>query len=103
MGADGHTASLFPGDGALGERKRWVVAVDHQAPHPPGVSRLTLTLPLLNVARSVIFLVAGEHKAQAVRWVQQGDDLPAGMVSPVSGDLVWMLDEGAAGGLKEKT
>ncbi len=100
MGADGHTASLFPGDDALEERKRWVVAVDHQGPPAPIVSRLTLTLPLLNVARSVIFLVAGEHKAQAVRWVQQGDDLPAGMVSPVSGDLVWMLDEGAAEGVK---
>jgi 6-phosphogluconolactonase len=100
MGADGHTASLFPGDDALGERKRWVVAVDHQAPPPPGVSRLTLTLPLLNVARSVIFLVAGQDKAQAVRRVQQGEDLPAGMVSPVGGDLVWMLDDDAAGGLK---
>ena len=54
LGADGHTASLFPGDPALDERERWVVAVQR-----PDGRRLTLTLPVLSAARTVLFLVEG--------------------------------------------
>jgi len=63
IGADGHTASLFPGTAALKESERWVVA--NEVPQL-GVWRLTLTLPALNSARRVIFMAAGEAKAQAV-------------------------------------
>lgn len=96
MGEDGHTASLFPGDRSLRERNRWVIAVDHNQPPVPTVPRLTLTLPILNFARKVMFLVAGESKAETVRRILvSGDKLPAGMVKPVSGNLKWMLDEAA--------
>ncbi|MEA3441629.1 MAG: 6-phosphogluconolactonase, partial [Chloroflexota bacterium] len=96
MGEDGHTASLFPGDRSLRERKRWVIAIDHNQPPVPAVPRLTLTLPILNFARKVIFLVAGESKAETVRRILvSGGKLPAGMVKPVSGNLKWMLDKAA--------
>ena len=100
MGSDGHTVSLFPGDPALEEAQRWVAAVEHTRPPPPLVRRLTLTLPVINAARNVIFLVTGESKAEAVRRIfDSGEQLPAGMVRPEQGRLVWMLDEAAAASL----
>jgi len=66
MGADGHTASLFPGTAALEETRRWVV--ENQVPQL-GVERLTFTLPLLNAAAHVLFLVAGADKAPRLRAV----------------------------------
>jgi 6-phosphogluconolactonase len=97
LGPDGHTASLFPGSPALGERERWVV--DVRAPVDPPV-RLTLTLPVLNHADSVFFLVAGAEKAEAVRRALAGprDPLtcPAGAVRPAGGSPVWWVDEAAA-------
>jgi len=100
MGSDGHTASLFPDDPTLQEAQRWVAAVEHTRPPPPLVTRLTLTLPVINAARNVIFLVTGESKAEAVRRIfDSGERLPAGMVRPEQGRLVWMLDEAAAAGL----
>lgn len=97
IGPDGHTASLFPGSPALGERERWVVDVQVPA-EPPG--RLTLTLPVLNHGAAVFFLAAGADKAEAVRRALTGprDPLacPAGAVRPEGGNLVWWLDEGAA-------
>jgi 6-phosphogluconolactonase len=97
MGPDGHTASLFPGSPALGEQERWVVEV--QAPVDPPV-RLTLTLPVLNHATSVFFLVAGAEKADAVRraLTSPGGPLacPAGAIRPTGGPPVWWIDEAAA-------
>ena len=85
VGPDGHTASLYPGRPALAERTRWVVAEPNPG-HPPFVPRLTLTLPVLNGAREVLFLVAGEEK-QAV--VEHPENYPAGMVQ---GEKVrWMV------------
>ena len=69
MGDDGHTASLFPGMPALRERRRLVVATDVPGYVQPAVPRLTLTFPVLNAARHVMFLVAGAGKAQKVRAV----------------------------------
>ena len=90
MGDDGHTASLFPGSISLLEEERWVIA-------PPdvvkGMARLTLTLPALNAARRALFLVAGEDKAGALRRIEEGDPLPAGLVR----DAEWLVDEAAAG------
>ena len=70
MGMDGHTASLFPGAPALDERRRWVVPVEaHQAV----AHRLTLTLPVLNAAAQVVFLVSGGEKAGRVKDVSRKD------------------------------
>ena len=69
MGADGHTASLFPGTDALAERKRWVVA--NEVPQLE-TSRMTLTYPLINAARDIVFLVTGEAKAEMLARVIEG-------------------------------
>jgi len=92
LGADGHTASLLPGQPVLEERKRWVAAVPQGRPEV----RLTLTYPALESSRLTIFLVAGADKADAVARVRGGDtSLPAGRLKP-SGDVVWLLDRAAA-------
>jgi 6-phosphogluconolactonase len=98
MGRDGHTASLFPGDGALQERQRNVAVVEANYEGRPA-HRLTLTLPAINGARQVLFLVTGGSKAEIVRQVlgSQGGRLPAQQVQPVAGQLAFLLDERAAG------
>lgn len=96
MGSDGHTASLFPGSPALSEQERWVV--DVQPPVDPPV-RLTLTLPVLNNAASVFFLVSGAGKASALwRALTEPHDpaLPAGCIRPAGREPVWWVDEPAA-------
>lgn len=102
LGPDAHTASLFGGDAALGERERLAVGV--QTPGmAPLVSRVTLTLPVVNAAREVVFLIAGEDKAQAVaRAFDRPPDpsAPASLVRPVSGALTLLLDPAAAEGLE---
>ncbi|GEJ58555.1 6-phosphogluconolactonase [Anaeromyxobacter diazotrophicus] len=98
LGPDGHTASLFPGTAALEASDRLVAAN-----HVPrlGAWRLTFTLPLLDAARAVIFLVAGAEKAPAVAAVLEGGaDLPAARVRPERGELLWALDAAAASGLR---
>ena len=98
IGPDAHCASLFPRDPALGERERWVVGV----PTPgmaPLVSRVTLTLPVLNAAREVVFLISGEDKAEAVaRAFGDAPDAsaPASLVRPDPGLLSVLLDRPAA-------
>ncbi|RME86403.1 MAG: 6-phosphogluconolactonase [Caldilineae bacterium] len=97
MGADGHTASLFPGTASLQE-KRALVTVG-RAPNPPHL-RLTLTLPVLNRAANVLFMVAGANKGPALRKVLHPRPgtapLPAAMVRPGRGRLTWLLDRAAA-------
>jgi 6-phosphogluconolactonase len=100
LGADGHTASLFPESPALAEKTRWVVSV---APNPgpsPGERRLTLTLPVLNAGRRVDFLVAGKDKAGVVATVLGKKPgyrkLPASRVSAKRGSLIWILDDSSA-------
>lgn len=98
LGNDGHTASLFPGSPALEEKSRWVAAVEHRYPPLPMVDRITLTLPVINAARSVIFMVSGKSKREILRRVFSepvGDPLPAQQVQPTSGDLRWLVDEDA--------
>ena len=101
LGPDGHTASLFPNSAVLQERTRWVAPVLN-APKPPP-RRLTLTVPVLNAAREVIFLVSGKDKAAAVREVLQGtapgEQYPAKLVQPTAGRLLWLLDKAAASSL----
>ena len=100
MGDDGHTASLFPGSEALQEDRRLVAA--DWAPHL-GARRITFTLPLINRAAAVAFLVEGARKANMVRRVLRSgpgeEPLPASLVQPASGELHWFLDSAAAGNL----
>src|SRR5215471_2176918 len=95
MGPDGHTASLFPGTAALGERQRLVVA---NRVEKLDTYRITLTLPVLNNAACVMFLVTGEDKAQVLKEVLEGepDRFPSQMVKPVNGRLLWVIEQRAA-------
>jgi 6-phosphogluconolactonase len=102
MGADGHTASLFPGTAALDERLAMVVA--NEVPQLD-TTRITLTYPVLNAARAVLFLAAGADKADAIGRIFGPNDTdrpPAAFVRPTEGDLVWMLDAAAAAGLPDR-
>jgi 6-phosphogluconolactonase len=121
VGNDGHTASLFPGMPALDERRRLAVATDVPETVRPAVPRITLTLPVLNAAARVMFLVSGASKAPAVAAILNGphdphgetgrpglaaeraggagepnDPLPARRVQVRQGQLTWLLDTAAA-------
>jgi 6-phosphogluconolactonase len=98
LGDDGHTASLFPGTPALGERQRLVVP--NQAPQG-AKQRITFTVPLINQARAVVFLVSGLSKAPALKAVLEDRaadprQFPAKLVQPKTGRLIWFLDHAAA-------
>jgi 6-phosphogluconolactonase len=100
LGEDGHTASLLPGDPALQERDRWVAAVRKP---DESFARLTLTLPLLNRAAQVLFLVAGEKKAAILAKVFAGPPgrLPAQLVAAGAGEVCWLVDKAAAGKISD--
>src|SRR6266850_3624690 len=97
MGDDGHTASLFPGTEALNETRAWVVAnwVEKFKTY-----RITLTAPAINHAANIVFLVAGAGKAERLLEVLRGPrnprQLPAQLIEPVNGSLVWLVDKAAA-------
>jgi 6-phosphogluconolactonase len=95
LGPDGHTASLFPGTAALQEQSAWVRA---NYVEKLKMYRLTLTLPVVNAARQVVFLVAGEGKADVLRQVLEGPTgrFPAQRIRPVEGGLSWYVDKAAA-------
>ena len=101
MGKDGHTASLFPGTAALGETARLAVPVTGAGIHP---ARITHTLAVFNHAAAVVFLVSGSSKAGALRAVLEeasgSDPLPARMVKPTRGTLLWLVDREAARDLR---
>jgi 6-phosphogluconolactonase len=96
LGANGHTASLFPGCSALAERRRAVVAtwIEKLQAH-----RITMTLPVLNCARKVLFVVSGTEPADALNQVLFGPQLsvplPAQLVAPHRGSLLWLVDSQA--------
>jgi 6-phosphogluconolactonase len=99
MGADGHTASLFPGTAALDERERWIVLNDGATVAPPR-PRMTVTFPLLNRARFVALLVTGASKQAALARVAQATEdyhaLPvAGLAPTADARLLWCLDQAA--------
>ena len=102
MGPDGHTASLFPETPALRQDSRLVVANWVQKLK---ASRITLTLPVINAANSVAFLVSGADKAPALQAVLEGDapgeQFPAKLVRPTDGSLIWFVDRAAASLLKK--
>jgi 6-phosphogluconolactonase len=102
LGEDGHTASLFPGTKVLAEAKRWTAAV-YVAEQD--LYRVTLTAPLVNQAAVVVFLVAGGAKAGVLREVLHGprdpSRLPAQLIQPHLGELLWLADLAAAGSLAQ--
>ncbi|WP_242360504.1 6-phosphogluconolactonase [Anaeromyxobacter sp. SG17] len=97
MGADGHTASLFPGSPAIDEPSRLVAAVPAPAAGP---ARITLTLRALQAAARAVFLVSGAQKAPALARVLSGasgaEALPAARVRPAHGSVLWLVDRAAA-------
>ena len=104
MGNDGHTASLFPGSAALHEKARPVVAVTAHYQDRPA-QRVTLTLPAINAARQLLFLVTGAAKAKTLQAVLEGPEgpYPTQRIRPTSGQLTWLVDVAAAGQLKGQT
>jgi len=97
LGTNGHTASLFPHTSVLQEKKRLFAAcyVDEVKMY-----RLTMTVPLLNNSRNTFFFLAGAEKAEVVKELLHGprkpEDLPAQLIEPNDGSLVWMMDKAAA-------
>jgi 6-phosphogluconolactonase len=98
MGEDGHTASLFPHSGALKESIRLVT---ENYVEKLNTDRITMTVPLINNAANVFFLISGASKAKALKEVLQGpydpDRLPAQLIRPHSGELLFLVDEAASG------
>jgi 6-phosphogluconolactonase len=95
LGPDAHICSLFPGDAALGERERRAVGVETPG-MAPLVSRITLTLPVVNATRQIVFLVTGEGKADALARAFSGRPDPRAPGSLVDADVTVLLDEAAA-------
>jgi 6-phosphogluconolactonase len=98
IGEDGHTASLFPGSHVLNDRKSLAASVPlDETKH----SRITLTLPVINHARHILFLVTGKNKAPVLRKILYEEDgsLPASMVHCKKGGLIFALDREASGQL----
>jgi len=97
LGANAHTASLFPGDAAIRETRRMAVAVEVEDKIR---RRITLTPPVLNNAARVMFVVCGAEKGPALRNVLEGpkdpDRYPAQIVTPAHGEVIWVLDKSAA-------
>ena len=94
LGADGHTASLFPNSPTLEERERRAVAAPHEE-----VERVTMTLPMLSGAARVVFLVLGESKADAVARAfseEPGPATPASLLRSKRGETIALLDRAAA-------
>ncbi|PYS50076.1 MAG: 6-phosphogluconolactonase [Acidobacteria bacterium] len=96
MGEDGHTASLFPGSSALNELEAWVAA---NWIEKFNAFRITLTLPAINHAAHIAFLVTGENKADRLAEVlsheSSSEQLPSQLIKPVSGSLEWLIDKAA--------
>jgi 6-phosphogluconolactonase len=98
MGNEGHTASLFPGTKALHETKRLVV---RNWVGKLYTNRITLTAPAINNAARVMFMITGADKALALKGVLEGpyepDQLPAQMIQPSNGKVLWLVDTIAGG------
>lgn len=100
IGPDGHTASLFPDQSSLSERAELVVGVE-QAGLEPFVPRVSLTLPALASARSVVFLISGASKAGAVAaafgpYAKPDPHVPSSMLVPLANEITVLLDQAAA-------
>jgi 6-phosphogluconolactonase len=102
MGSEGHTLSLFPGTKALHETQRFVT---RNWVGKLYTERITLTAPAANNAANIIFMIAGADKACALKAVLEGphepEQLPAQMIQPSNGKLLWLVDQ-AAGSMLSK-
>lgn len=96
MGEDGHTASLFPASGSLKEAEKLAVPVYVEKLKS---WRVTLTLPVLNNAHSIVILVTGKNKADVLKEIldKKSEKYPAGLIKPNNGSLIWLVDKDAAG------
>ncbi len=101
LGTDGHTASLLPGQDSLDEKKRLVVPV--KGGHPDLI-RLTMTFPVLNSGRQIVFMVSGKKKAGVVKTVLEDKQtyFPAQAIAPANGVLIFLIDRAAASLLSGK-
>ncbi|MEC4675316.1 MAG: 6-phosphogluconolactonase [Nitrospirota bacterium] len=103
MGEDGHTASLFPGSKSVEETVRLTAAVYAERLKS---WRITLTLPVINNSRDILFLVSGSSKAEVLKDILEDSDrkklYPAGLVMPVNGCLTWLIDKDSSVNLTEK-
>lgn len=105
LGTDGHIASIFPGSKAETEDRAWAISIPHDRPPEPLVPRITVTLPVIQAARQVLYLVAGSDKAERLAQVlaPPGDrPLPAQLARPLNGNLLWMVDRAAAARLNSQ-
>lgn len=104
LGENAHTASLFPHTSVLDEKEHWVqeVYVAEQ-----GMYRVTLTVPLINQAKDVIFLVSGADKALTLQSVLEGayqpHELPAQLIRPNGVHPIWLVDKAAGHKLAVET
>jgi 6-phosphogluconolactonase len=96
VGRDGHTASLFPGHRAVNEQKRWVTHVRAHA-RVTLHDRITITLPVINNAKNVMFIISGEGKGKIIKDIFEnksvGKVYPASMIKPHDGQSVWFIDK----------
>jgi len=95
LGEDGHTASLFPDNPeALQESGKWVVALNAPQAKPPGM-RLTLTLPVINHARNILFFTPGNKKGELAKkiFLEEEKSVPASLVKPEQGRLYWFATQ----------
>lgn len=103
MGDDGHTASMFPGTPVVHEKERLVKELFLAGQN---MYRITLTAPVINQARQILFQVFGEGKAAVLKQVMEGpyqpEKLPSQLIRPVNGELHWYLDEAAAGQISNR-
>ncbi len=96
LGNDGHTASLFPGNDGILRTLQWCEVAHHPG---SGQARITVTLPVINHAHHILFLVTGKEKAEIVSDVirqKEGLSLPASLVNPASGKITWLISKEAA-------
>eukprot|EP00898_Chlorokybus_atmophyticus_P006499 jgi/Chlat1/6850/Chrsp51S06568 len=98
VGPDGHVASLFPNHPALAEQGAWILPITNSPKPPP--SRITMTLPVLSAAAKVVVVAVGKEKAEVVSRALERQALPgalpAQMVRPTDGSLLWLIDSAAA-------
>lgn len=103
VGPDGHTCSLFRKHAALQEKDLSVTWLDDSPKPPP--RRITITVPVINSARNVVFIITGESKAEVARQLleeRNPDPIPATYVSPIIGTLTFLLDDESASKLSEE-
>jgi 6-phosphogluconolactonase len=101
LGSNGHTASLFPDTDVLEEDKRWAAEVYVKEDY---LHRVTLTVPVINNAKHVVFLVSGAEKASVLHQVLEGPftprKLPAQLIQPTNGNITWLVDKAARYGYR---